>query len=52
VAKRVVPLSEVKIRTARPMERAYKLTDGDGLVNKLAIRQLTNWSWIIATLKT
>jgi len=31
MAKRVVPLSEVKVRTAKPKEKAYKLTDGGGL---------------------
>jgi len=25
-------LSDVKVRTAKPEEKAYKLTDGDGIV--------------------
>ena len=29
--KRIKPLSEVKVRTAKPMEKEYKLFDGDGL---------------------
>jgi len=29
--KRIKPLSEVKVRTAKPMGKAYKLFDGDGL---------------------
>ncbi|MBP7766226.1 MAG: integrase arm-type DNA-binding domain-containing protein [Syntrophaceae bacterium] len=29
--KRIKPLSEVKVRTAKPMEKAYKIFDGDGL---------------------
>jgi hypothetical protein len=29
--KRIKPLSEVKVRTAKPTEKEYKLFDGDGL---------------------
>jgi len=31
MAKRVMPLSEMKVRTAKPSGKAYKLADGDGL---------------------
>jgi len=31
MAKRIMPLSEMKVRTAKPLEKAYKLADGDGL---------------------
>jgi hypothetical protein len=29
--KRIKPLSEVKVRTAKPMGKEYKIFDGDGL---------------------
>ena len=31
MAKRVVPLSEMRVRTSKPAEKPYKLSDGDGL---------------------
>lgn len=31
MAKRVMPLSEVRVRTAKPIDKPYKLSDGDGL---------------------
>ena len=31
MAKKVMPLSEMRVRTAKPKEKPYKLTDGDGL---------------------
>ena len=29
--KKIIPLSEVKVRNCKPLEREFKLTDGDGL---------------------
>jgi hypothetical protein len=29
--KRILPLSDAKVRTAKPMEKDYKLSDGFGL---------------------
>ncbi|HHT1315469.1 TPA: Arm DNA-binding domain-containing protein [Klebsiella michiganensis] len=40
-------LSDVKVRTAKPEEKAYKLTDGDGMVLLVHPALMIKWRYLL-----